>query len=189
MTEPSDSYYQALQATQHLHATTKKFNGRFLLRYAEEVEALIREFDCKTLLDYGCGKGVQWERPMPEGGFLAERLGVKVTKYDPGWPPFAAEPQGQFDIVVCTQVLGSIPIVDLPWILERIYGFASKAVYIGERIKPLRKQHLAHMADQMPHEWPHDRWAEALRSVTSSVPVILKTFDSIIGQARQERIW
>jgi len=68
-------------------------------------------------------------------------------------------------------------------------------VYIGERIKPLRKQHLAHMADQMPHEWPHERWVEALRSVNpfrsddTAPAVILRSYDSIQSKTTVERVW
>jgi hypothetical protein len=188
-TEPSKAYFEALKATQHLHATSKKFNGRFFLRYAPDVAPLIKAHECKTLLDYGCGKGVQWKR-QPDGTMLADQLGVEVAMYDPGWPPVAKEPQGRFDIVVCTQVMGSVPIVDLPWFIGRLYGFAEKAVYIGERIKPVRKQLHAHMAAQMPHEKPHEWWAEQLRSVPipDGLPVVLRTFDSISGEDKLEII-
>lgn len=163
--EPSESYYRALTATQHLHAKSKKFNGRFLVRYLPGIERLIADLGCKTLLDYGCGKGVQWQNPMESGGFLADRLGVEVTLYDPGWPKFAAEPQGTFDIVICTQVLGSIPKQDLPWVVDRLLGFAGKALFVGERAmnNPLRKDLHAHMADEMPHGWGHEEWLELLR--------------------------
>ncbi len=178
MTEPTPAYFEALAATQELHATSNKFNGRFFLRYAADVHHIIKRLGCKTLLDYGCGKGWQWRDPVEDGGPLLDQvLGVQVTKYDPGWPEFAAEPTGTFDIVVCTQVLGSIPIADLPWAVERLYGFATKAVYVGERIGPVRKKVHAHMVDQMPHGWSHAQWAAALRRPGASVEAWLRSLD------------
>lgn len=183
--EPSSDYYAALKATRELHATTKKFNGRFLFRYIPDLEPLLRDRDCATVLDYGCGKAIQWERFIPgTTTFLADYLGVRVTKYDPGTVRFAAEPEGQFDAVICTQVLGSVPISDLPWVIDRMYGFATKLVFIGERIKPVRKQVHAHMADKMPHEKPHEWWLEQLsaRPRPEGVEVYLRTFDNIRDQ-------
>lgn len=179
MIKPTKAYRQALRASQRLHARSKKFNGRFLFRYLSALEPLAAEVEAKTLLDYGCGKGVQWERETDNGQLLADRLGVEVTKYDPAWPPFAANPEGQFDLVVCTQVLGSIPVTDLPWVIDRLYGFARKAVLVGERIKPVRKLVHAHMKDEMPHGWSHAQWAEVLRSrpIPEGLLVVLQSHD------------
>lgn len=179
MNEPSEAYYRALEATQLLHASTKKFNGRFLWRYLSGLVPLVAKVRPRTLLDYGCGKGVQWSKPIDNGRLLGDHLGVKVTMFDPGWPQYAAEPRGKFDIVVCTQVLGSIPIADLPWVINRLYSFADKAVFVGERIRdrPIRKKHLAHMVEEMPHGWTREQWIAALRSVEipAGLTVVLQT--------------
>ncbi len=190
MNQPSAAYYEALKATRDLHSTSKKFNGRFLGRYLPDIEKLVAEHECKTLLDYGCGKAIMWQHPLESGGFLADKLGVKPTLYDPGLNRFAAEPQGKFDIVICTQALGSIPVTDLPWAIGRLYGCATKAVFVGERIKPVKKQLHAHMADQMPHEKPHEWWAEQLRAVPipEGLTVELRSFDSIRSTDRLERL-
>jgi len=179
MGTPSCFYFDALRASRELHARSKKFNGRFLIRYLAGLEPLIRLLDCRTLLDYGCGKGVQWDRLRVDGLPLAEHLGVEVTRYDPAWPAFADEPRGQFDIVVCTQVLGSIPIPDLSWVADRLLGLAAKAVFVGERIKPPRKVTFDSMKDQMPHGWSHDQWLALLRSRDAGkVKTMLQTLDS-----------
>jgi hypothetical protein len=189
MSEPSAAYYEALNATRQLHRETKKFNGRFLHRYVPDLQPLLEELECRTLLDYGCGKGNQWQQALEGGGFLADLLGVRPTLYDPGTERFAAEPTGRFDAVICTQVLGSVPIVDLPWVIDRLLGFAIKLVFVGERVKPVRKQLHAHMADQMPHEKPHDWWAEQLRQripAENAPRVVLRTFDTMRGVNRIE---
>src|SRR6185369_14722264 len=123
MSEPHPDYHRALDATRKHHREHKTFSGRFLFRYVYDVKAIIDELGCKTMLDYGCGKGVQYEQPMDNGMMIPDYLGVEVTKFDPGVPRFNVEPQGKFDIVICTQVLGSIPVAGLPWVVDRLYGF------------------------------------------------------------------
>lgn len=175
MSEPSPAYYEALRATQKLHANSKKFNGRFLSRYIDDIKPLIDELGCKTLLDHGCGGAKCWNNPMDDGQKLDQYLGVIPTLYDPGLPRYSREPQGKYDIVICTQVLGSIPIADLPWVVDRLYGFAGKALYVGERLDPVRKQVHAHMKGQMPHEWSPQQWADVLRRPGSDIKVVLRT--------------
>lgn len=176
MSEPSPAYFEALKATQKLHANTKKFNGRFLWRYLDVLEPALRELGCKTLLDYGSGKGKQWATPLDESGqLLADRLGVEVTMYDPGLSQYSKLPVGKFDAVVCTQVLGSIPVADLPWVVDRMYGYADKLLFVGERLRKVRKKFLDHMKDQMPHEWSHEQWEDALRRPDHGIRVLLKT--------------
>ncbi len=188
MLEPSPRYFAALEATQEHHARSKTFDGRFLLRYRKEIKAIIDEFGIRTMLDYGCGKGRQWRDPInDEGLMLADYFGVDVTKYDPAWPDFAAEPVGKFDIVVCTQVLGSIPIGDLPWAVNRLYSFAEKAVFVGENLGPVKKVIHDHMKAEMPHGWDHDQWAAAVKH-PGPVPGYLKTINRHTGKSRFEAV-
>lgn len=188
MAEPSARYRAALEATKTFHQTHKTFSGRFLLRYAPEIKKVIDEFDCKTMLDFGCGKGRQWKEPLdPEADppvMMVDYLGVKPTLYDPGWPEYAAEPKGKFDIVVCTQVLGSIPIIDLPWVVNRLHSFAIKVVFVGESLGVCKKIHLNHMRGEMPFEYTHEDWAKVLRH-PSGIPVFLQTAK---GGGRIERV-
>jgi hypothetical protein len=188
MREPSKRYFEALEATKTFHSNHKAFNGRYIFRYHDEIKQVIDEMGCKTMLDYGCGKGRQWKIPMEETGMmLADFLGVAVTKYDPGWPEYADEPVGKFDIVICTQVLGSIPVIDLPWVIDRLYGFAEKAVFVGETLGPVKKGVHRHMAAEMPHGWTHEQFAEAVRR-RSHVRGYLKTNNRVDRSIRFEQL-
>lgn len=136
----SGEYQAALaQATEH-HALNKTYSGRFLRPHKPWLTELIRRLGITSVLDYGCGKGEQyrWVDPL-DGQTMEEAWGVNVEKFDPAWPPYAAEPFGQFDLVICTHVLGGIPLVDHSWVLDRIFGHARKAVFIAEKIGPVRK--------------------------------------------------
>lgn len=184
---PSASYEQALHATRQKHALGKTFTGRFMLRYLDDIRECVRAYSVKTVLDYGCGRGVQWS-----GGTLARELGVTVTKYDPGVPAWSKDPVGKFDLVICTQVLGSIPVEDLPWVIARLYGYANRCVFIGERLGPVRKRIYSDLAEEglMPHEWTREQWKVALAGVDSKgVGVLLRTNDRRIKDSRLERVW
>lgn len=200
MTHPSPAYFQALANSKKFHLKQKGFSGRFMFRYAEDVRELIRATGATSMLDYGCGRGVQYERPMEDGRTLLEYLGLQadqVRKYDPAWPPFEAEPKGQWDVVVCTQVLGSVPVQDLPWVLDRLFMFARRAVYIAEVLTPSPRKRLHHdMADDglMPHGWTHEEWRAQLGAVWRQNPgktLWFRTKNKLVtkGPRLLERTW
>lgn len=127
------------EATQH-HSRSKTYSGRFLRPHKPWLTDLIGQLGIKSALDYGCGKGAQysWVDPL-DGLTLEQAWGFEVAKFDPCWPEFAELPQGQFDLVICTHTLGSIPTRDLPWVIERLHRMTRKAVFIAEKIGPIKK--------------------------------------------------
>lgn len=154
----TENYERALKITRQYHATNKTFSGRYLSRYLDDIRPLIERHGVRTLLDYGCGKAEVWKQG------LAEELGVTVTLYDPGVRAYSADPVGQFDMVICTQALGSIPVDALPWVIERLFTYGRKVVYVGERLGPVRKKLHAELVDEgvMPHGWTHEEWVAML---------------------------
>lgn len=156
MNNPSPAYAAALEASKEIHKG-KAFTGKFLRPHAIFIKEIIDRLGCKTILDFGCGKGHQYEWVIPSTGQTIEQLwGVEVTKYDPAYEPFAAEPQGTFDLVICTQVLGAIPVTDHHWVIDRLYSLATKAIYVSERLGEARKV----VGDDRlrAFNWPLDRW-------------------------------
>lgn len=190
MNEPSPRYAQALKATRDFHATKDLFTGRFLLNYRHYVEMVLAEHDVLTVLDYGCGKGRQWSEPMADGRMLADRWKVKQVLHDPGVPQFSKEPKGTFDLVICTQVLCYVPTKDVRWIMDRLCGFADKAVFVGERIGPVKKKIHNDYLDEMPRNLDHEEWKSLLLTADLSKPVYLGTRGSRHNayQSKFERI-
>lgn len=176
MTQPSRIYDKTLELTRTFHQMRENaYSGRFLFRYLDQLEPVLRKYECKTLLDYGCGKGVQWEM-QDDGTFLADKLGVTATLYDPGWPKHWKEPKGKFDIVVMTQVLGNIPKIDAEWFFGRLEGFAEKAIFIGERTE--RKYKNVHV-DYQEHLFgtlQHKEIIGLVRKHIKTVPVYIATY-------------
>ncbi|CDX26701.1 hypothetical protein MPL3356_60504 [Mesorhizobium plurifarium] len=174
----SAEYFAALEASKRHHASNKTFSGRFLRPHAPFIKEIIDRLGCTSILDYGCGKGAQytWRNTDPAGAIpvgmtIEEFWGVEVTKFDPAYPPFAAEPTGTFDLVICTHTLGSIPVRDLPVIVDRLYSLANKALYIAEKLAPVKKQ-VFDRPDLHPFEWDAKRWVAALKRETSIEAVL-----------------
>lgn len=156
VSHPSKAYWGALEMAKNHHITSKTFSGKFLKRYLVELGAIIKEYRCHTVLDLGCGKASIYKELD-----LEKEWGVTVTKYDPAVPEFEKEPEGKFDLVICTHVLGSIPIVDLGWFIDRMYGFANRAVYVAERVSHGRKD-WCDITESCPVGWTAVRWLDEL---------------------------
>jgi len=179
MSEPSPAYFDALEASKAHHAGSKTFSGRFLRPHAPFIKEIIDRLGCTSVLDYGAGKGTQYEWVMPVRGVTLEEFwGVPVTKYDPAWPPYAKEPEGPFDLVLCTHVLGSIPLTDLPWVIDRLYALAARALYVAEKIGPLKKKVFSD-PKAMPHDWRPEQWRESLYRRSRWQEVTLATRERI----------
>lgn len=167
---PSQAYFRALEEAKAHHASNKTYSGKFLRPHKKVLTPLIMRLGIESALDYGCGKSKQYEWVDPEDGrTLEQSWGFEVTKFDPAWPPFAAEPAGKYDLVICTHVLGSIPIIDLPWALTRILGFATKAAFFAEKLGPVKKTALSDPGGR-PVDWPVERWLGAVAAAAAAFP-------------------
>lgn len=158
----SEHYDAALAEAQALHESSKVYSGSFLRPHKPFLTGIIKRLGITSALDYGCGKGVQYEWVDPEDGLTLEQAwGFDIFKFDPAWPPFAEPPpeDQKFDLVLCTHTLGAIPTLDHAWVLDRIVGHASKAVYIAEKLGPVKKKL---SSDHRPIEWTAERWREHL---------------------------
>ena len=113
--------------------------GRSCRKHWQQLIALSRAHDCRSALDYGCGKGIQYTLDF-DGRTLEQHLGYAVAKYDPAVPMFIAEPQGKFGLVWCIDVIEHVPESGVRWVLDRIFGFADKAVYLIVATKPSHKR-------------------------------------------------
>lgn len=175
MPELTESYYRALDRTKRHHAQKrgKTFSGRFTWKQRHRIKELVDRFDVRSILDYGAGWGRQYtETDQQTGQTLAQYWGIDPVKFDPGVPHFQAEPKGKFDLVICVQVLGSIPTSDLPAIIDRLYTHANKVIYVVERIGQPHKKLFDDMKAEMPHGKSAEWWMEMLSRPGSPVKMI-----------------
>lgn len=137
------------------------FDGQSIVGQSGRLLGLIQRFECKTGLDFGCGKAEYYGKPDKNGQTLQNALleaGLeKITLYDPAVPDFSAEPVGPFDAVWATDVLEHIPEDSIFGVVDRLFGLAGKVVLVSvacyEARKTLPNGQNAHLTVKPPAFW------------------------------------
>ncbi len=139
---PSEEYNDLLDAYKEMHKEAGYFKGISLVPFISMIQELLETHDCKTLMDYGCGKGLLYTDRYKEvftkvkEGEIPDNL-VNMWKlddlhlYDPAYPEFNKLPTQKYDAIICTDVLEHIPATDLSWVVEEILSFGKKIVFIN----------------------------------------------------------
>ncbi len=167
---PSREYDEAIAEAALHHQQSKTYSGSFLRPHKPFLSDLIAAQDIRSAIDVGCGKGRQYEWVDPaDGKTLEQAWGFEVRKYDPCWPPFAAEPEpeAKFDLVLCTHTISIIPRADLDWFTGRLFRWADRAVYVAEKIGPRQKEDIAD-ASNRAIEWSVTEWLAFFEDFASS---------------------
>jgi len=140
------------------------FPGKSLLPQAGRVKRLIEATSALTVLDYGSGKGKQYEPTTLTDGKGGSWPGVldywevdEVVCYDPCYAPYARLPDVTFDSVICTDVLEHCPEQDMTWIVEELFAYARRFVFANVACYPASKRlpsgENAHCTIKPPEWW------------------------------------
>jgi SAM-dependent methyltransferase len=138
-------YAESVRLGREFQENNKSWAGYDVVKYQKKIKDLVDRYGARTILDYGCGKGLQYKDKLPYGGSpghdvppeqwktFDQYLGVTVYCYDPCVAGFEQlPPEGtKFDGVICTQVLNSIPDADMRWVRERLESYATQFCFIG----------------------------------------------------------
>lgn len=156
------AYVSALYRQMHEHP--KYFRGREAHKHFAKIGRLVLMTGAQTLLDYGCGKGEQYEPPLS----LHEAWGIEIACYDPGVERFAVIPEGTFDGVICCDVMEHIPEAHVGEILRDIFCRAAKFVFLSIATMPASKclpdGRNCHLTVR-PEAW----WREQIRTARMAV--------------------
>lgn len=151
---PRYSQLQALYRTMHEQGEAflnipaeETFPGSSLAPQAARIKRLIQLTGAQVILDYGSGKGKQYDPKVIEDGKGGKWPGIidywdveEVVCYDPAYAPYSKLPEGTFDGVISTDVLEHCPEEDIPWIVEEIFGYAARFVFANVACYPARKR-------------------------------------------------
>jgi len=153
---PSPRYRELTAAYQQLHvegerflniAPADTFPGLSLPAQAKRVKRLITATGAANILDYGSGKGRQYDLRefRAEDGRVYDGIqdywGVDFIQcYDPGYGPYSTLPSRCFDGVICTDVLEHCPEEDMPWIVDEMFGLAERFVFASVACFPAVKR-------------------------------------------------
>ena len=108
------------------------YPGNNLKPQLQHVKDLVIDTKSETLLDYGCGKGLQYTKWKHH-----EELGIEMPAlYDPAVSAYETLPEGVFDGVISTDVLEHIPEEHLPKTFEEIFSRAKRFVFLAICTKP-----------------------------------------------------
>ncbi|MEW5789623.1 MAG: tetratricopeptide repeat protein [Pseudomonadota bacterium] len=145
---PSPLYGALLALYGRMHAADPEvFAGKSVFFAASPIRDLVERLGARTLLDYGSGKGSQYapgniSLPGVPGVWpgLKEYWGVEsVTCFEPAAGPGAVPPEGQWDGVICVDVLEHCGAEDLPWIVDELFALARRFVFANVASYPAAK--------------------------------------------------
>jgi hypothetical protein len=188
---PSARYKELVTMYRQMHdhgdasnniAPVMMFSGHSMPGNAPKIKQHIERTGAKTLLDYGCGKGLQYQVNninIPGVGVvhsMREYLGNPIlTLFDAGYQPYSNIPTGTFDGVICTDVLEHIPEDDIGWVLDELFGYADKFLYANIACYPAKKTmpngENAHCTVKPP-VW----WGERIRAASKKKPSLSFSF-------------
>lgn len=144
-------------------------NNDPVMRAKDDIKQMLEQFNCKTLLDYGCGHGLQYSKHD-----LHKYWGLtELAKYDPGVQEFEEKPQGSFDAVINTDVLEHIPEDYVYDVITDIFSYADKFVYFSIATG-LAKAILPNGENAHCTLKPHSEWVEIIDEMRGDIPTVVK---------------
>ena len=140
------------------------FPGQSLPAQADRIKQLIVATGAQNVLDYGCGKGLQYDLRGIRGPDGRSHESIQdywdvdyIQCYDPCYEPFSRLPAGRFEGVICTDVLEHCPEEDLDWIVGELFAYAQRFVFASIACYPARKRlpsgENAHTTIRPPDWW------------------------------------
>ncbi|MCW5604487.1 MAG: class I SAM-dependent methyltransferase [Burkholderiales bacterium] len=170
---PSARHLELMALYQRLHREGEKFlgieanstyPGASLLPHVGRIKELIDRTGSRTILDYGCGKGYQYDLRDIELAGVGRLESVidywdvdEIRCYDPCYERFSKLPEEKFDGVISTDVLEHCTEEDLPWIVEEIFSYATRFVFANIACYPAKTRlpngENAHCTVRPPEWW------------------------------------
>ena len=177
---PSKRYQELIEQNRRLHLQGApaqglppelSFPGKSIFRQLPHIKRLVEATASVSLLDYGCGKGQQYEAQSINvngaqlDATVQDFLDVDyIYCYDAAYPMYTKLPSGKFDGVISTDVLEHCPEDDLPWIIDEMFSYANRFVFASvagfPAAKTLPNGENAHCT-QLDPKWWNDTFTEA----------------------------
>lgn len=162
-------YHEFIFQYTEMHA--KQYYGASAKLYLKEVGDVVRNLNPNSILDYGCGRSELAIYFWKDG----QR---RIERYDPAISDFKSMPEGQFDLVICCDVMEHIPVANIDQVFKDIRSKSPKAVFVIST-KPSRARlpsgQNAHITLLTKNEW--FRW---LTSIFGGSRIIDTQWDHVL---------
>lgn len=119
-----------------MHKNANLFQGLQTLHFKNEIKKLCEIYNANSLLDYGCGKGIQYHEHKLHEYWNIKKLGL----YDIGVPEYSEKPEEKFDIVISIDVLEHIEEQYVINAIKEIDQYALYAVLVNIATIPATKK-------------------------------------------------
>lgn len=114
------------------------FNGYSLLKHTDEIASLVFRHKAKTLLDYGCGKGLQYT----EKNAHSQWGGIMPDLYDPYVAAYANSSalEKRYSGILCTDVFEHLDSAEsVQALAESLWPMAEEFIYATICTRPAKK--------------------------------------------------
>ena len=146
MNKYSEYYYEVIQKYKLFHENGIKkgnksapgestFLGYSLSRWILKIKEIIKINKCRSLLDFGCGKGFLYKNKFKinnqEYRNLLDFWELEdIYLYDPGVKEFSVYPVRKFDGLICTDVIEHIPENDVLEFIDNLFKLSNKFIFV-----------------------------------------------------------
>ena len=180
-------YESLTEATKFHAANQSNWIGEALAEYKHNIFNLIKENNIKTILDYGCGKAKFHSILFNNKKVPGSPMGIDVTAYDPAVPEFTNKPTGQYDLVLCVDVMEHIQEDKVEEVFKDIFNYSNK-VFLTITCYPATQILLngknAHYTIKEP-----DWWKEKLKPYDGNHITIFQTKPDRGGKTVNKEEW
>lgn len=169
------TYVDYVSEYERLHALGKKFSGFSLERCIDDVEWTFSVKKPKRILDYGCGKGLQYTEKK-----LHLRFSDEIPfLYDVGVPQFRTRPEGLFSGIICTDVMEHIDERDVDTVLADIFSFATDdaCLFFNIATVPAKSATLSDGRNVHLTLKPRQWWEDSIAEFTIKEQLVVVSFD------------
>lgn len=130
----SNTYLKSVELGSEFHKTHKTWAGKGTFQYTDHLLFLRKKYNATSMLDFGCGKGVQFIDNK-----LQNIVGCEIEGYDPCIHGLDKWPTGKWDIVYSLDAITAVDDQDMRWLFESFSTWATKAIFISSQTSNLGK--------------------------------------------------
>lgn len=132
--------------------------------YLDMIGEHVMRLDPRSILDFGCGRSDLAAHFWKDGK-------RRIERYDPAIPDYKEMPEGEFDLVICCDVMEHIPMASVERVFAEIKAKSGKVIFTIS-LRPARQKlpdgRNAHVTLLTAKEWK--RWVTDYFGVAEQVP-------------------